>query len=162
MQSQMGMDKPTGRVSSRIQGTPDPGPEHKQQHKPHKQHVGTRPRKSLPSPPAGEPYDAGRASSTCAQPRASRQRRRLYLVNPNCDSAPWVGSPRHVGARSRRRDSSSQYAIAPRGIREIQASRRSGPGEARSRDRFCPVTRATRRGNGLALADLPNLIGPPP
>ena len=49
--------------------------------------------------------------------------------NPNCDSAPWVGSSRHVGARSRRRDSSSQSAIAPRGVREIQASRRSEPGE---------------------------------
>ena len=51
--------------------------------------------------------------------------------SPNCDSAPWVGSPRHVGARSRRRGSSSQSAIAPRGIREIRASRRSEPGEKR-------------------------------
>jgi hypothetical protein len=38
--------------------------------------------------------------------------------NPNCDSAPRVGSSRHVGARGRRRHSSSQCAIAPRGIRE--------------------------------------------
>ena len=70
--------------------------------------------------------------------------------SPNvcCDSAPWVGSSRHVGAWSRRRDSSSQCAIAPRGIRENQAigarSREKGtpckcwqsaPGSLRSRTR---------------------------
>jgi hypothetical protein len=74
--------------------------------------------------------------------------------NPNCDSAPRVGSSRHVGARGRRRHSSSQCAIAPRGIREIQASRRSEPGEGVS----APHSKCWQSAvGGLVGADLPAL-----
>jgi len=38
-------------------------------------------------------------------------------TSPNCDSAPWVGSSGHVGARRRRETLLlSQCAIAPRGM----------------------------------------------
>ena len=49
-----------------------------------------------------------------------QRKRTCAEENPNCDSAPWVGSSRHVGARSRRREGDSaclsQCAIAPRGM----------------------------------------------
>ena len=46
-----------------------------------------------------------------------QRKRTCAEENPNCDSAPWVGSSRHVGARSRRETLLlSQCAIAPRGM----------------------------------------------
>ena len=43
-----------------------------------------------------------RQTTHCVSPNLNG--RGQVQKSPNCDSAPWVGSPRHVGARSRRRE----------------------------------------------------------